>query len=166
MGSLQLKKSSKAIQFSILGSLLVVVVLCLLAMTILAIFLSWAPNVERFMILVTWVVLLAGWLFSSIVQLINWQARAYEVDAESIRLTKSIGLFKSTKVVYRYESIISVRMDQGFWGKRFGYGNIYFAIPKLEKEEVLRGIENPIVQLEELQARLHKRGADTQALIS
>jgi uncharacterized membrane protein YdbT with pleckstrin-like domain len=166
MGLLQIKKSSKAIQFSILGSLLVVVVLCLFAMLILAIFLSWAPNVEQFMTTIAWVVLLSGWLFASTMQLINWKAKSYEVDAESIRLTKSAGLFKSTKVVYRYESIISVRMDQGFWGKKFGYGNIYFSIPKLDKEEVLKGIENPSLQLEELQKRLHKRGADTQVLIS
>lgn len=156
----------RALQLSIAGLFGVVVFVGTLSSILLSIMLTWAPNVERFMIITTWLVLVGLWAIQSLILLNNWKAKSYEVDTESIRLTKPVGLFKNTKIVYRYESIILVRMTQGFWGKKFGYGNVYFAIPKLEKEESLKGIENPAQQLDTIQKRLHHKGADTQVLIS
>ena len=162
----QNKKSVKALQVSIIGLLSAVFAVSLLASFLLSRLLSWAPNAERSLSIIIWLVLLGIWAVQSLILLNSWKSMEYEADGQSIRLTMPNGMFKSSKTVYRYESILSIRMTQGLFGKKYRYGNIYFAIPKLEKEVALKGIENPSVQLELIQSKLHKKGADTQVLIS
>lgn len=166
MEHVEIKKNVRALQLSIFAKGMVVFAIALLATLLLLYLLSWTTRTENTIIWIVWLLLVGLWLVQSLLELIDWKERKYEIDAESIRITKPIGLLRTTIVVYRYESIISVKMSQGFWAKRFGYGSVYFSIPKLEKEEALRGIDHPEVQLQRIQSKLQKKGADTQVLIS
>ena len=112
-------------------------------MLIAGLLLKWAPNLERMIVVLSWIVVAITWCVSSWMSWRKWRAERYEVDQDSINVYQKNGKFGQSKAIYRYESIISARMVQGYWGKKYNYGDIYLTIPKLDREIVLRDVENP-----------------------
>jgi uncharacterized membrane protein YdbT with pleckstrin-like domain len=133
---------------------------------ITAVILSWSPSTENAVKIIIWLVLLTIWGIQSILSWKSWKSSTYEIGPESIRVNKKSGIFGSTQTIYRYESIIALRMTQGYFGKKYNFGDIRISIPKLDKEVVLRDIDAPSKQLEDIQNRINKRGAGTHNLVT
>lgn len=127
---------------------------------------GWTPSQGRVASTIAWILLAGGWAIASVFMWLDWKSRSYHVGENGITVNDGIGRFGASKEIFRYESIISLRSTQGFWGKRFNYGDIRIAIPKLDKEVVLKGILNPSDVLSKIQSQINERGANTHALIN
>lgn len=114
---------------------------------------------------------LVAWILASLKLWFDWRVKRYEIGPNDLVVHTKAGWFGSVQNIYRYESVISIRMTQGFLGKSFGYGDIRLSIPKLPDEVVLNDIEDPIHQLAELQHRMgaqatYGAAGTTAALVS
>lgn len=102
-----------------------------------------------------------SWLLYS-----TWKAGSYDIGAEFVTVKSSQGIFKIKTTSYRYESMISVSMNQGFMGKAGAFSEIHIKIPKLDKEVVLRDLRNPELVMQTIQGQLNKRSANTHTLVN
>lgn len=107
-----------------------------------------------------------AWLVGAGKLWLDWHAKRYEIGKDTLIIHSKAGKFGKSQAVYRYESIISVRMTQGLLGKKFGYGDVWLTIPKLDKEVVMNDIDHPSEQLAEIQGRLAARAVSTDALLN
>jgi membrane protein YdbS with pleckstrin-like domain len=161
-----IKKSSVALRVRIISSLIVVLLLVGLVVVAANQLSQWAPVSARIIKTAVTAFLFILWAIVSIQQMLRWQSKQYLIDDNSIRITKSTGLLSSGTVVYRFESIISVRVSQGWLAKRYGYGTVHFTIPKLDKEEAIADVSSPDGLIARIQSRLAEKGAATQTLIT
>lgn len=76
--------------------------------------------------------------------------KRYEIATDTLIVHGKMGTFGSTQAVYLYESIISIRMTQGFLGKKFDYGDIRITMPKIEGELAMNDIDHPAKQMREI----------------
>lgn len=161
-----LKRSSDGLWAQIITGGILALLLALASTFVLNFLFGWTPNQGQVFKVLAWFMIVGGWAITSLKQWGSWKGNRYEIGPEAIKVYFKAGMWGSSQVLYRYESIISVRMVQGFWGKRFGFGDVYITIPKLEKDVILRDITDPAKQLADLQARMSERTASTHALIN
>jgi hypothetical protein len=109
------------------------------------------------LIFFVWVLMIGAWGLGSLKLWGDWLTEYYELTPESIILHKKEGKGGKSQEIYRYESIISVRMIQNEWGVKHNYGDVYLTIPKIDKELVLKDIENPLTQLEAVKNRIDSK---------
>lgn len=118
--------------------------------------------------IISWLILLIAWIVASAKLWFDWNAKHYELSNDALIIDARAGRLGTSRTVYRYESIISLRFSQGYWGKKFGYGDVRVTIPKIETEIVMNDIDMPEQQLAGLQRRIqaHTESGSTTALIS
>ncbi|MBP9820846.1 PH domain-containing protein [Candidatus Saccharibacteria bacterium] len=163
-----LHRSRSGLESKIISTGVIALILGLAATIVISIMFSWTKNQGWFLIAGTWLILFFGWGYTAIRSKIRWDRVRYEITPESIIIYEKAGKLGGSKTVYRYESIISVRMTQDYLGKRYGFGDVHIVIPKLDKELVLKDIDRPDQQLNSLQANIEARGstAATHSLIN
>lgn len=86
-----------------------------------------------------------------------WHKEYYEVtdDAVIVHLNSAFKA-NTSQTIYRYDSIVSIRLTQGVMGRQYGYGNIYLTIPKIDNEVVLKDIKQPVKQLSDIREHMQK----------
>lgn len=161
-----LKRSSKGLQAQIISSAIAAVLIALLATWLIGKLFGWTPNEGTGLKVLTWVVLVGAWAVMSLKLWFAWNIKRYEIAKDALIVHAKAGKFGTSQTVYRYESIISIRMTQGFLGKRFGYGDVRLTIPKLDGEVVMNDIENPLVQLAEVQKRIGEKTTAHSSLVT
>jgi membrane protein YdbS with pleckstrin-like domain len=161
-----LKRSSKGLQAQIIATGIAAVLIALLATWLISKLFGWTPNEGSFLKALTWIILIGAWAVMSLKLWFEWNIKRYEIAKDALIVHAKAGKFGTSQTVYRYESIISIRMTQGFLGKRFGYGDVRLTIPKLDGEVVMNDIENPVEQLAEVQKRMGERSGGTHSLIN
>ena len=162
-----LKRSSKGLWTQIISSGIGAFLLGVLITWLSSVVFKFADNGGKYIAIVTWVVLLGGWSIGAIKLWLDWNIKRYEVAEDALILHTKAGKFGTAQTIYRYESIISVRMTQGFFGKMFGYGDVEISIPKIEQPVVMNDIEDPLNQMLAIQKRMEQRNTGaTHALIN
>ena len=161
-----IKRSPKGLRAQIITSGIVIVIGALFASWLTGKLFGWAPNEGQTIKIFIWVFLIGAWIISSLKLWADWNVKRYEIGKDSLIVHAKAGKWGSAQTIYRYESIISLRMTQGFWGKRFGYGDVHLTIPKLEKDVVMNDIEDPLVQLAEVQKRMGEKSPGSHNLIT
>lgn len=163
-----LRRSRAGLETKVIATGIVALILGLVATIAFYILFSWTRFSGWYLIYGTWLILFIGWGSASIRAKLKWDKIRYEISPESIIKYEKAGKMGGSKAVYRYESIISVRMTQDYFGKRNGYGNVHILIPKLDKELILKDIDRSEQQLRSLQANIEARGstAATHSLIN
>ena len=163
-----LHRSRAGLETKVISAGIAALVLGLIAMIAFSLMFSWTQYQGWFLIAGSWLILFFGWGYTAIRSKIRWDRVRYEITPESIIIYEKAGKLGGSKTVYRYESIISVRMTQDYLGKRYGFGDVHIVIPKLDKELILKDIEQPDKQLNSLQANIEARGstAATHSLIN
>jgi membrane protein YdbS with pleckstrin-like domain len=161
-----LKRSPKGLQSQIVLTGIAAVVIALLATWLIGKLFGWTPNEGTWLKSATWILLLLTWAFMSVKLWFAWNIKRYEIAKDALIVHAKAGKLGTSQTIYRYESIISLRMTQGFLGKRFGYGDVRISIPKLDNEVVMNDIENPVEQLAEVQKRMGERSGGTHSLIN
>ena len=154
-------------QVQMLLSAVVAIIIGLIASWFFEILLGWTTGggalAEKF----TWAAIALLWIVSSLKLWFDWKAKRYEISPDALIVHAKAGGFGTAQTLYRYESIVSVRMTQGFLGKQFGYGDIRVTIANIDHEIVMNDIENPVGQLRDLQRRMTERsGAGTAAYVA
>jgi hypothetical protein len=152
-----IKRSSKGLKAQIIISGVATILIALAATWLIAKLFGWTPNEGTILKTLTWVFLVGAWIVTSLRLWASWRIKRYEVAKDALIVHAKAGKWGSSQTIYRYESIISLRMTQGFLGKRFGYGDVRLTIPKLDGEVVMNDIEDPLVQLEEVQKRIGEK---------
>ncbi len=165
MEAIPITRSPKGLQSIILSSGIFTILVILLSFVILNIILSWAPSTESTLKVLIILFLGGTWILYSILLSLKWNSTKYYIGKHAIVVTNS-RLGGRTKTMYRYESIVKVTMEQGYLGKRNGYGDIIMAMPKVEEDIVLKDIDNPVAQLAEIQDKISEFGSSTHALIN
>ncbi len=152
-----IRRSSHGMQVQMLLSAVVAIIVGLIATWFFELILGWTTGggalAEKF----AWVAIALLWIFSSLKLWFDWKAKRYEISPDSLIVHAKAGRLGSAQTLYRYESIVSVRMTQGFLGKQFGYGDIRVTIANIDHEVVMNDIENPTTQLRDIQRRMAER---------
>jgi hypothetical protein len=161
-----IKRSSKGLQAQLILSGIATILIALLATWLITKLFGWTPNEGTFLKTLTWVFLLGAWVITALRLWSTWRIKRYEVAKDALIVHAKAGKWGSSQTIYRYESIISLRMTQGFLGKRFGYGDVRLTIPKLDGEVVMNDIEDPLVQLEEVQKRIGEKTTAHSSLVT
>lgn len=161
-----IRRSSKGLQAQIILTGITAVLIALLATWLIGKLFGWTPNEGTWLKSATWILLLLTWAFMSVKLWFAWNIKRYEIAKDALIVHAKAGKFGTSQTVYRYESIISIRMTQGFLGKRFGYGDVRITIPKIDGEVVMSDIENPVAQLAEVQKRMGERSGGAHSLIN
>lgn len=161
-----LKRSSKGLQAQVIISGVATLLIALLATWLIAKLFGWTPNEGGILKTLTWVILIGAWAFSSLKLWSDWRIKRYEIAKDALVVHAKAGKWGSSQTIYRYESIISIRMTQGFLGKRFGYGDVRLTIPKLDGEVIMNDIEDPLTQLEEVQKRIGEKTSAHSSLVT
>lgn len=152
-----IKRSQHGMQVQMMLSAVMAILVGLLASWFFERLLGWTTGGGAFMEKVTWVLIGLAWGVSSLKLWFDWKAKRYEIAPDSLIVYARAGKLGSSQTIYRYESIVSARMTQGFLGKQFGYGDVRITIPSIDHEIVMNDIENPTQQLTGLQQRINER---------
>ncbi len=152
-----LKRSPRGLEAQLGISALVTLLICLLAVWLFGRLFHWTESGGWRLQALTCIVLFLLWVFAALRLWYSWKIKRYEIGRDALIVHAKAGKLGTAQTIYRYESIISIRMTQGFLGKQFGYGDIRVTIPKLEHEVVMNDIEHPVEQLEEIQRRMGGR---------
>lgn len=152
-----IKRSPRGLQAQLALSAVTLMIIGLIITAILGRIFSWTTGGGATLIGICWLVLLLAWVVGACKLWFDWKARHYEIGEDTLVFHAKAGGWGSAETVYRYESIISVRMTQGFLGKQFGYGNLHITIPDLKEELVMRDVEDPKRQMRDLRARIEER---------
>lgn len=126
---------------------------------------QWTPRLEQFFTALAWILFLGGWGFISFKHWLGWKAVRYEISQHALIVHAKAGFMGEAQQVYRYDSIISMRFFQGFWGRKFDYGDIYLSIPKVEQEIRLSDIEQPHTQIQDIQKYITQHSGNAQSFI-
>ena len=161
-----LKRNPRGLQVQIVLSGVAALLLGALATWLIQKLLRWTPGGGSLLEGLAWIFILGAWAIASLKLWFDWHLKRYEVTPDALIVYAKVGGLGTSQTIYRYESIISLRMTQGFLGKQFGYGDVRLTIPKLESEIVMNDIEHPREQLAAIQRRMSERGSSTQALIN
>lgn len=161
-----LKRSSKGLQVQVLTLGIMALVLSLLATWLLGVLFSVTPFQGTLLKIAVWIVLVGGWAITSIKMWTDWSVKRYEIAQDAFIVHAKAGRWGRSQTIYRYESIISLRMTQGFLGKRYGYGDVHIKIPKLDDDVVMNDIDHPLEQLAEVQRRIGERQTNPATLIT
>ncbi len=106
------------------------------------------------------------WGLSTLIMVIKWRATAYMVHPEFVQVERSKTLTQTQTAMYRYESMVSVSINQGYYAKEKSYGDIKLKIPKLDNDVVLKDVNNPVEILQDIQQRINARPANVEALVN
>lgn len=164
----ELKRNSLGLQIQIALTALLLIILGLFVTWLASKLFSWTSSGGARIEAIIWIVLAIAWIVGSLKKWFDWRVKRYEIGDDTIIVHAKAGAFGSAQTVYRYESVISIRMTQGFLGKQFNYGDIRLTIPKLDRELVMNDIEDPAGQLREIRRRMDERAraANSAALIN
>lgn len=157
-------RSNSGLHVRIISTGLAVIAIGLIASFILAKMFSLTQWTGITTQILAWAILLVAWGCASLYSWHSWHKKFYEITHDAV-IAYSDGLWKtdSTQTIYRYESIISIRLTQSFWGKRYGYGDIRLTIPKIDKEVILSDIKHPQQQLSDIRSYMQGRSSATTA---
>lgn len=161
----QIIRSDKGLYVRIISTAIVVVIVGLIASFLLTKMFSITQWTGITVQILVWALLIITWGLASLYSWKTWNKKYYEVTDDAV-IVYSDGMWKTDteEVIYRYESIISIRLTQSFWGKRYGYGDIRLTIPKIDQEIILSDIKNPQQQLSDI--RTYMQGRDSGATAS
>ena len=161
-----IRRSAKGLQVKIVAIGIVAFLSALLASWLLTKLFAMSSSDGLFTKLLVWLLFIGAWALGAAKLWFNWQVKRYEIGKDALIVHSKAGKFGKSQAIYRYESIISMRMTQGLLGKRFGYGDVLLSIPKLDKEVVMSDIDHPAEQLAEVQQRLAERSISHDALVN
>ncbi|MGB4758725.1 MAG: PH domain-containing protein [Candidatus Saccharimonadales bacterium] len=158
-----LKRSPRGLQAQVISSAVVTLLIGFLSSWLLNKLLGWTDGGGTTAKAITWLILIVMWAGASLKLWYDWKVKRYEIARDALIVHAKAGKLGMAQTIYRYESIISLRMTQGFLGKQFGYGDIRITIPKIDHEVVMNDIERPSDQLLEIQRRLGERSHRTDS---
>ncbi len=149
-----IRRSPYGLYVQIIGLVLFALAVGVLATWLFRTLLGWTEGGGARLIGWTWLLFLIVGVFASLKLWLDWRVKRYEIGPDMLVVHAKGGRFGSSQTVYRYESIISLRMRQSMLGKMFGYGDILLTIPKIDYEIVMNDIEEPDKQIAEIQRHL------------
>ncbi len=161
-----LKRSSKGLKVQIIALGVAALLLAIITTWLTSILFSWTPNQGRLLITLIWIFFIGGWSFTALKLWMDWNVKRYEIAKDAFIVHAKAGKWGSSQTIYRYESIISLKMTQGILGKRYGFGDVHITIPKLDGEVVMNDIDHPLEQLKEVQRRIGERSSGSGTLIT
>ncbi len=161
-----LKRSSKGLKAQVIALGVASLLLAILTTWLTGLLFSWTPNQGRTLITLIWIFFIGGWGFTALKLWMDWNVKRYEIAKDAFIVHAKAGRWGASQTIYRYESIISLKMTQGFLGKRYGYGDVHITIPKLDGEVIMNDIDHPLEQLQEVQKRIGERTTGQDTLIT
>lgn len=96
----------------------------------------------------------------------KWQANTYVLRDEGIVVTWGFGDLSRRQKLYLYESIISVSINQEYFGKKYHYGDIHVTIPKLDRKLILKDISHPNQQMKALELFIKSKANAHNVLVT
>lgn len=148
--------------FIAIGSLLV----ALFGALVIGAMFTIASGGHGFSRILTFLIIMGFAGLAAMIYHIKWHAVEYILRPEGIIVGRSVGVFGKKQKVYLYESIITASVNQNYFGNRYGYGDIHVTIPKLEKKLILKDVEIPDKQIEDLYARIKAKAGAHNVLVT
>lgn len=167
METVEMQRSEKSFRMQTRLILIGAIITALLAAVMVRIFMRLAFEMYLLSGVVTFmVVMLVAWV-AILIRSKKWDATHFVLGEDALLITRMRGLMgMTTQDVYLYESIISARVQQTYMGQKHGYGDIELTIPKLERQVILREVENPDQQILLLKAHMENKGNRSRELVT
>lgn len=143
MTQIVIQPSSKALHHFMILTAIVTVAVCGFATLFFWRFGHFRPHFATTFVTLTWVVVPLVWLVASIVTSRRWQKTSYVFGDDYLSINKASIFGGTNQRMYRYETMISLRTNQSFSGKRHGYGTIRIMMPRPEHEVVIHYVPEP-----------------------
>jgi len=123
--------------------------------------------INELLIIVMYALVIAClWGLSTLIMVVKWRATEYVVHPEFVHVERPKTLTQTQTTMYRYESMVSVSINQGLYAKEKKYGDIKLKIPKIDNDVVLKDVNDPEKALHDIQIRINARPANVEALVN
>lgn len=167
MKAVEMKRSEQAFRMETRIILIAAIITALLAAIMVRIFVRLAFEVYLLSGFLTFLgIMLLAWI-AILIRSKKWDATHFILGEDALLVTRMRGLMgMTTQDVYLYESILSARVQQTYFGQKYGYGDIELTIPKLDRQIILREVVNPDQQLLILKAQMESKGNRSRELVT
>lgn len=154
---LPIVRSSEGLRAKIISLGILALVISISLTFIILLLFRLVDNTGIAIVVFTWVILTGAWGLGSLKIWEDWSTEHYELTPDSIIIHKKENNEDISQSIYRYESVISLRLIQSKKGKKHNFGDVYLTIPKISKELVLKDIVDPLDQLAVLKKHIDSR---------
>ncbi len=162
-----MKRSEKAFRNETSVILIGAVLTALLAAVMVRIFMHLAFETYLLSGVLTFMVIMFIAWIAVLIRSKKWDGTHFMLGKDALLITRMRGLMgTTTQDVYLYESILSARVQKSYLGQKYGYGDIELTIPKLERQIILREVEQPDQQLLNLKAHMENKGNRSRELVT
>lgn len=167
MNAVEMQRSEKSFRMETRTILIGAFLTALLAAIMVRMFMRFTAEVH----LLSGVLIFVGVMFLAWIAILirskKWDATHFILGEDALMVTRMRGLMgMTTQDVYLYESIISARVQQTYFGQKYGYGDIELTIPKLERQIILRDVADPAQQLQILKSQMENKGGRSRELVT
>ncbi len=91
-----------------------------------------------------------AWVLAILALWLRRGASSYTITPDSLLIQSRQGLLGTVQSEYRFDSISSLHLYQGYFGRKFGYGDIHVGTSKDPHKIILKDIDQPERQLKVL----------------
>lgn len=155
-----IERDETALRIRIAQSGLAILALCIVTTVLFQTALGFQTRAERLVLTALWLTLPVTWAIGSAAAWITRNKLQYYLLPKAVMISKA-GFVGRHEQMYRYDSILSVGVRKGWYGKQYGYGDIVLTIPKLAHGLVLRDVKNPQAWAQVIKERAGRTGSDS-----
>lgn len=94
--------------------------------------------------------LAVAWVLAILALWLRRGVSSYTITPDSLLIQSRHGVFGTTQSEYRFDAISSLHLHQGYFGRKFGYGDIHIGTAKDPHKIILKDIDQPERQLKVL----------------
>ncbi len=164
-GAQSLQITDRGLSLRIVQSGAFVFLICAFVSILFLAVLGLQTRTERVVLLGLWAALLLMWAGGSAMAWVKRGKEQYFLMPEAVVVSRQ-GFMHGQEELFRYDSILSVRVKQTMFGKRHGYGDIILSIPRLHGQVVLRDVLQPQQCAVEIKKHIGSRSTSPSSLIS
>lgn len=91
-----------------------------------------------------------AWVLAVLALWLRRGVSSYTITPDSLLVQSRQGLLGTVQSEYRFDSVSSLHLHQGYFGRKFGYGDIHVGTSKDSHKIILKDIDRPEEQLKVL----------------
>lgn len=166
MDHMTIQRSEDAFRVVLYGIMIGSTLVALFGAVVIGAMFTMAVGGHGFSRILTFLIIMGFAGLGAMIYHVKWHAVSYTLRPEGIIVGSSVGVFGKKQKVYLYESVISASVNQGYFGNKYGYGDIHVTIPKLEKKLILKDVLLPDKRLEDIYSRIKAKAGTNNVLVT
>ena len=157
-------QSEKAMNYRLIVAGIMTLLVCLLVTLLFNTALGFGTNIEKFIVRTLWFSAIIMYAIAVLLDFSTRKKSKYVLDPDSLVVYKN-RVFGMSKVMYRYDSMLAVEVNQSGLGSAMSAGSIVIKIAKLDNDIVLQQVLNPEKQAQRIKDAIVKHSPHSAALV-